>query len=145
MSTSYCFGKAKPSHKEYHFKKLCSTPNLLKPRYKYTKTVNLIATHIQNSNCYSYKYGKNILYYYAVLQTGDIWHSQSKNFVSWAEQNNYLLMSCFKIVILKSTFPENKAQVHLFGVSVFVTLLIESLSFFVSDYNFKIKENTQSL
>ena len=71
MPTNYCFGKA--GKKQNQVAKNITSKNhailltawkLLKPRYGYTKTAIFIATHIKNSNCYSYKYGKK---YFAVL------------------------------------------------------------------------------
>ena len=83
--------------------------------------------------------------YFAVLQVFGRCNLKSKNFVSLTVQTYHFLITCFKTIVLKTCFTENKGEVKVFEVPVFVTLLIEPLSFCVSDYDRKIKENSHSV
>ena len=105
------------------------------------KTAILTATRIENSNCYSYKYDKNhILLYYRWVIYGT---SKSKNSVF--DCLELFLIACFKTIILKTYFEENKVKAHVYEVPAFVASLTEPLSFCVSDHDGKIKENSHSL
>ena len=55
------------------------------------------------------------------------------------------LIDCFKTIILKTYFEENKVKALVYEVPAFVTWLTEPLSFCVSDHDEKIKENSHSL
>ena len=57
----------------------------------------------------------------------------------------FFLMVCFKTNIFKNIFTENKVNAEVFEKSVSVASLTEPLSFCVSDYDRKIKENSHSL
>ena len=59
-------------------------------------------------------------------------------------RNVIFLMPCFKIINLKNIFPR-KVKVYMFEVPVFLASLTDTLWFFVSDYDLKIKENSHSL
>ena len=83
--------------------------------------------------------------YFAVLQVFGRCNLKSKNFVSLTVQTYHFLITCFKTIVLKTYFTENKGEVKVFEVPVFVTSLTEPLSFCVSDYYRKIKENSHSV
>ena len=55
------------------------------------------------------------------------------------------LIACFKTIILKTYFEENKVKALVYEVPAFVTWLTEPLSFCVSDHDGKIKENSHAL
>ena len=84
------FWKSKTKSQIMSFQKIMQLPwQVLKSRYKFTKRAILIATHIKNSKCYSYKYGG----WYMELKVQEFF------VLDWIEplffnslfQNNYLL------------------------------------------------------